>query len=360
MSLRLRQLAPAVATPLSLLLGLAFTASAAGAEVSGGQQVFNVYCAACHMENAQPPGSPNEKAPTRAQLRQFTAEAVLTALTNGKMQVQGSMLSDAQRRQVAEFATGKRLSVVAASGGSASTAARAPRPWAIPRAARAGTGIGNGPPPRASSDRKAGGLTAADLPRLKLKWAFGYADVGAARAQPTVAGGRLFVASENGEVHALNPATGCTYWTFKAQAGVRTAPFVAPYRAAGQARPRRCSSVTAARMSTAWMRRRGTLLWTRKIDDHASAGDHRRARSCTTAACSSACRASARKVAAPPMAIPAARSAAAWSALDATTGELLWKTYTIDEPAPRGEEQGRRADVRPGRRRASGPRLRST
>jgi outer membrane protein assembly factor BamB len=28
-----------------------------------------------------------------------------------------------------------------------------------------------------------------------------------------VAGGRLFVGSENGDLYALNAKTGCTYWT---------------------------------------------------------------------------------------------------------------------------------------------------
>ena len=90
-----------------------------------------------------------------------------------------------------------------------------------------------------SRTRRAGGITAADLPRLKLKWAFGYNGVAPARTQPAVAGGRLFVASENGEVHALDPATGCTFWTFKAQAGVRSAPAVAEYKPQGKTRLRR-------------------------------------------------------------------------------------------------------------------------
>ena len=67
---------------------------------------------------------------------------------------------------------------------------------------------------------------------MKLKWAFGYAGVNAARAQPTIAGGRLFVASENGEAHALDPKTGCTHWTYKAQAGIRTGLTVGPYKTA--------------------------------------------------------------------------------------------------------------------------------
>ena len=44
-----------------------------------------------------------------------------------------------------------------------------------------------------------------------------------ARAQPTVAGGRVFVGSQGGTVYALDAKTGCTIWTFQAKAGVRTA-----------------------------------------------------------------------------------------------------------------------------------------
>ena len=46
------------------------------AESAPDQQVFTIYCAACHQENAAPRGSPNEKAPTRTQQQQFTPEAV--------------------------------------------------------------------------------------------------------------------------------------------------------------------------------------------------------------------------------------------------------------------------------------------
>src|SRR5688572_23746135 len=55
-----------------------------------GQAVYDRACAACHA------GGSN--APTRDVLRQLAPEAILTALTSGKMQVQGSTLSDADRR----------------------------------------------------------------------------------------------------------------------------------------------------------------------------------------------------------------------------------------------------------------------
>ena len=39
-----------------------------------------------------------------------------------------------------------------------------------------------------------------------------------------MAGGRLFVGSQNGTVYALDAKSGCIIWTFTAQSGVRTAP----------------------------------------------------------------------------------------------------------------------------------------
>src|SRR6185312_16723208 len=76
-------------------------------------------------------------------------------------------------------------------------------------------GWGNGPANARFQPKSQGKLTASNLHRLQLKWAFGYAHVASARPQPTIAGGRLFAASENGHVYALNPKTGCRYWTYE-------------------------------------------------------------------------------------------------------------------------------------------------
>ena len=69
-------------------------------------------------------------------------------------------------------------------------------------------------------------MTAADVPNLKLKWAFGFPGGTQAYGNPAIVAGRVFVGSDNGTVYALDAATGCTHWTFKADGGVRTAPSV--------------------------------------------------------------------------------------------------------------------------------------
>ncbi len=316
------------------LLALALTgfASVAGAAQSEGDLIFTTQCALCHAQEAAPAGHPNEKAPTRAQLREFSAEAVLTALTTGKMQLQGSVLTETQRRAVSEFATGKLITSTAAAAQVANRCTQSP-PMGNAATGPAWNGWGNGP----ASTRFAanGGITADDLPRLKVKWAFGYSGVAAARTQPTLAGGRLFVGSDSGEVHALDPATGCAHWSFKAAGGVRTAPSITPYRngdRSGQAVIFGDSRATLYALDA----NTGETLWTLKIDDHASAGitgspavhDGRvfvgvqglgeEGRGATNNS-------------------PCCTFRGSLAAVDVNTGRLLWKTYTIDEPKPRAK-----------------------
>ena len=71
-------------------------------------------------------------------------------------------------------------------------------------------------------------LAASDLPRLKLKWAFGFPGATRSVAQPTVFGGRVFVGSQNGKVYSLDAKSGCTYWEFDAGKGVRSAIVIGP------------------------------------------------------------------------------------------------------------------------------------
>jgi polyvinyl alcohol dehydrogenase (cytochrome) len=310
--------------------------AALAAQTPEEELLFNTQCALCHTPTPAPAGSPNEKAPTRAQLREFPAEAVLAALTNGKMQLQGATLNEAQKRLVSEFVTGKRLGANT-SAVQVVNKCTVERPMQDPSKVPGWNGHGNGPAATRFQDAKAGGLTAADLPRLKLKWAFGYSGVAQARTQPTVVGGRVFVASENGEVHALDPATGCTYWTFKAQAGVRTAPSVAPYKANGASGYAVIVGDTRANLY-AIDANTGRQLWTARVDTHPVAaisgapivhdgrvfvgvqglGEEGRGGVGGYGCCT---------------------FRGSLNAFDVATGKSLWKTYTVDEPKPRAKNK---------------------
>jgi polyvinyl alcohol dehydrogenase (cytochrome) len=69
-------------------------------------------------------------------------------------------------------------------------------------------------------------LDAGDLPRLKMKWAFGFPFSARSVAQPTVVGGRVFIGSQSGEVYSLDAKSGCVYWQINVGAAVRAAVVV--------------------------------------------------------------------------------------------------------------------------------------
>jgi polyvinyl alcohol dehydrogenase (cytochrome) len=291
-----------------------------------GAAVFKQNCANCHGEN-------QTTAPTPTVLRQMTPEAILNALTLGRMQIQAISLSEAEQRAVSEFLAGKPFGppapIVVVNKCTSTPAMRAP----------ASTGEWNGWGGSVANTRyqKNGGLTAADLPKLKLKWAFGYSIVTSARAQPTIAGGRLFVASENSEVHALDPKTGCTYWTFKAQAGVRTAMSVGPYKNAGRSGFAVFFGDSRAN-AYAVDAHTGQQIWVRKVDEH------------RFAAITGAPTYHDGRVFVPVQGLMEEGQGGRpnyecctfrgnISALDANTGQVLWKTYTIEAPKPRAKNK---------------------
>ena len=90
----------------------------------------------------------------------------------------------------------------------------------------------NGWSPAASNARfqtqAAAGLSADQIPKLKLRWAFGFDGDVSAFSQPTVLEGYVFVGSAAGVVHAMRADSGCLTWTFQANGPVRAAIVAVP------------------------------------------------------------------------------------------------------------------------------------
>ena len=105
------------------------------------------------------------------------------------------------------------------------------------------------------------------VPQLKLKWAFGFPGAKAVSGQPSVAAGRVFVSADNGYVYSLDAATGCVYWSFHAEAVVRssaTVERITPTHVAalfGDAK----ANVYAIDAST------GEMIWKVHVEDHPTA-----------------------------------------------------------------------------------------
>jgi polyvinyl alcohol dehydrogenase (cytochrome) len=240
------------------LLAVAGRASAQPAAAASGADVFKRACANCHQEGQTAVPPPDA-------MRALTPEAIVNSLVNGKMAAQGAALTAAERSAVAQFLTGRAPAAESTATANRCTAAV---PTADPMQGQRWMAWGND----AANSRFApqGGVTAANAPKLTLKWAFGYAGATASRVQPALAGGKLFAASDTAELHALDPRTGCAYWTFKAESGVRSALSVGPYRAGNATRyavffgDQRANAYAVDTIT-------GQQVWKRKVDDHAAA-----------------------------------------------------------------------------------------
>ena len=236
--------------------------SAFGQTAPDGAAVYQKSCASCHQAPAA-----GSRAPTRDVLATIAPESILTSLTTGNMFRQGSELTEAERRAVAGFLAGRPVG----TAGPAPIVGRCSAPPAALQAAdltRGGNGWGAGDSNTRFKNAAQSGITAAAAPKLKLKWAIGFAGVNSARAQPAIVGDRVFVGSESGDVLALNAKTGCTYWQYHAQAGIRTAVSVGPYKGANGQNGYAVYFADGTPSAYAVDANTGREIWSRKLDDH--------------------------------------------------------------------------------------------
>lgn len=188
------------------------TAVLAGlAQAQDGEALYKERCAACHESAAG-------RAPSMGALKQMTAQAVYAALTNGSMKAQVSGLSTQAVLSILVY-------IAPAGGSDAKPAFEKNCPAASP-AFVAGTSGWNGWSPDVTNaryqDAEAAGLSAADVPKLKLKWAFNVGPVTSVRGQPVVSGKRVFFGTLAGDVYSIDAASGCIHWSAKATAGIRS------------------------------------------------------------------------------------------------------------------------------------------
>ena len=244
---------------LALAALIALTAPAlakAVPQAPDGAAIFARNCASCHD------GADGSRAPSPDVLKRRSPEAILSALTAGGMRPQGGRLSGAERRAVAEHLSGRAL------GGdiTGATSGRCTAPPAL--ADPASSPAWNGWSPSLTNTRfqssAQAGLTAAQVPKLSLKWAFGFPDATSAWSQPTVAGGRVFVGSQNGTVYSLDAKSGCIHWTFTAKSGVRTALSFGPRAGGGYAVYFGDTGANVYALDAAT----GRELWSRRLDEH--------------------------------------------------------------------------------------------
>ncbi|MGX9427026.1 MULTISPECIES: outer membrane protein assembly factor BamB family protein [Bradyrhizobium] len=311
------------AAAVGLLIWSCLPATAA----QSGAELYAQHCAQCHDA-----GDPQSRIPNRAALQSMAFEHVLRAITSGSMAPMVKDRTDDERKAIASFVTGRQVgdSAPAAKADAAGHCVEAAHgfdgAFDRPRWTGWGADINNS---RFQAAEMAG-LTADEVPRLRLKWAFGFPGVSTANAQPAVIGGVLFVGGADSKVHALDARSGCTFWTFATDAPVRTAISFGPLPGKnefaiffGDIR----ANAYAVNATT------GALIWKQKVEDHPAA------RITGTPALFSGVLyvpvSSIEEATGSRPAYECCTFRGSVVALDAATGAPIWKSYTIpDAPRP--------------------------
>lgn len=157
------------------------------------------------------------RAPEPEELHQMSNASILAALESGRMKWEGKLLSKAKKQAIADYLGAPDSATTAMmTGYCARDLDPPPNP---PIWAGWGADLRN----TRFQPARAAGLNREQVRNLKLKWAFGFPGAAATYGQPTAYAGRLFVGSEDGTVYALDSATGCLWWIYKASATVKTA-----------------------------------------------------------------------------------------------------------------------------------------
>ncbi len=135
-------------------------------------------------------------------------ESIFDVLMRGKMKEQAASMTSRERRNVAEFLGKRPLNDPAAGDVTKMTNRCASNPALGDICEPAWSGWGGTTNARFQTERAAG-LKAADVPRLKLKWAFGLPGGSSLYSQPAVAFGRVFVGNDDGVVYSMDAKSGC-------------------------------------------------------------------------------------------------------------------------------------------------------
>ena len=284
------------------------------------EQIYQAKCAMCHDK-------PTGRIPPRAQIVKRSNEDIIQSLTTGSMKQWAEGFSAAQISALASYLTGKQAGSIAQPGTNQNMCKEPAGPISLKEPLWNGWGrdLDN------THYQPKPGIKPEDVPRLKVKWAWTHPGP-MATGQPTIIGDRLFVTTEAGQLFSLNAQTGCTYWSVNTGAGLRSAVSVGPLPAGSKAKfaiyfGDQKSNVTALDAET------GELLWKTKVEDHLMSritGSPVLYRDRLYVPVSSVEEVTGRDAK-----YPCCKFRGSLVSLDAYTGKLLWKSFTVqEEPKP--------------------------
>ena len=240
---------------------LLFTLSALIVFAQDGAAIYKARCAGCH-------DTPTGRVPPLSALQTMTPATILQSLESGPMKTQAAGLTNGELYAVVTYlATPIPKSAAALPASAFCSADRE----ATQR--RSGHSAWNGWGANIANTRfqsaAAAGVTASDVPALKLKWAFALGDGTTVRSQPGVGDGHVFVANLQHEVYSLDARTGCIQWTFEADTQVHSA--IAFETVNGSTKEPRIYFGDRKANAYALDASTGRLLWKTHVGDHFAA-----------------------------------------------------------------------------------------
>jgi polyvinyl alcohol dehydrogenase (cytochrome) len=311
------------ALPRALISATLLLSSAYLVSAQDGAAIYQRSCAPCHDHGA-------DRAPNRESLHAMSPERVLAAMESGPMISMANRQSAAARRAIAEFVTGKSFDHPLDTAPATAAMCTAPAPdFGDPSSAPQWNGWGQNLLNTRFQSAAQAGLSASDLSRLKVKWAFGFPATLDANAHPSIANGRIFIGSTSGTVYSLDASSGCIRWYFNAAGGVRSAISIGRLETAAGVHYAAFFGDSAA-FAYAVDADNGKLIWRTKVETFpvarltgspvfynnrlyvpVASGEEGAGASPEYECC---------------------RFRGSMVALDASTGKQIWKTYTIEEP----------------------------
>ena len=301
----------AIAT-LTAFLVLATTAtSAAEGTAPDPAAIYQARCAMCHDLGVV--------APTTDQMGRMTVEEIEASLWHGTMQEHANGLSRGERLMISRMLASKGTGEKKRESGIKRCASKDAKPAA--QGAWPGWSVNNGFA-RHVADAS---MTAERVAGIKLKWAHtmpistAFSGLGNSVA---VRDGRVYSGNINHWVYALDAESGCAYWAFRAEGRVRSNMALEGDTVVfGDL----MANVYALDVND------GSLRWRTRIDWSPGAritGNLTAHKGVVYAPVSSF-----EEVLVMKLDIPCCLTRGAVVALDIKTGQIIWKTYTIDQYA---------------------------
>jgi polyvinyl alcohol dehydrogenase (cytochrome) len=237
---------------------IGFSQKPDAAALTEGQKVYMATCNNCHKADA------GVGAPAYLSLVQMPPRAILAALETGKMRIQAKDLTEDQRKAVTQWLTGKTLSVpTIPQEAYGSFALPASKSGLVNHSGWGGNLEGTG-----YRSAEQAGISAANVGKLTLKWAFAFPEANQVRSKPAIVGDWLIIGSQFGEVYCLNKQTGKIGWRFLAKAAIRGAISVVQNQTSIHAFfADNSTNVYAVDVKT------GKLVWESKAGKHPQSGN---------------------------------------------------------------------------------------